>query len=114
MTETISAQGRNGQVYFDGKAVTIRREGFNARATHGRGDKVIPLRHVAAIQLKPVSFFTAGYIQFTVPGEMSNNKRKGGRTYDAVKDENAVVFLKSQEPAFSALRHAIQTALLDL
>jgi len=113
MTETISAQGRNGQVYFDGKAVTITREGFAARVTHGRSEKSIPLRLITGIQMKPVGMFTTGFIQFTVPGEMSNNTGKGGRTFNAAKDENSVVFLKGQEPAFAALRTAIQSALAD-
>jgi len=114
MTEQITAKGRNGQVTFDGKTVTISREGAAARASHGRGDKMLPLRQIAAVQLKPVSLMTAGYIQFTVPGEMSSNKRKGGRTFDAGKDENSVLFLKKQEPEFVALRNAIQTAIADL
>jgi len=112
--DTITAKGRNGQVTFDGKTVTIQREGAAARATHGRGDKMIALRQISAIQLKPVSLMTSGYIQFTVPGELSNNKGKGGRTIDAAKDENAVLFLKKQEPEFVALRNAIQTAIADL
>ncbi len=114
MVNTVTAQGRNGQIAFDGKTVTIAREGFAARATHGRGEKMLSLRQIAAVQLKPVSLLTAGYIQFTVPGEVSNNKSKGGRTFDAPKDENSVVFLKKQEPEFIALRNAIQTAIADL
>ena len=114
MTESISAQGRNGQIDFDGKTVTIKREGFAARMTHGRSDNVLMLRHISAIQLKPVSLLTVGYIQFTVPGELSNNKRKSSRTFDASKDENSVLFLKKQQPEFEALRNAIQTALADL
>lgn len=114
MTETISAQGRNGQVTFDGKTVTITREGLVARATHGRSDKMLALRQISAIQLKPVSLLTTGYIQFTVPGEMSNNKGKGARTFDATKDENSIVFLKKQQPEFEAIRTAIQSALADL
>lgn len=112
--EKITAKGRNGQVAFDGKMVTITREGFAARATHGRGEKMLALRQIAAVQLKPVSLMTAGYIQFTIPGEMSNNQGKGGRTFDATKDENSIVFLKKQEPEFIALRNAIQRAIAEL
>jgi len=114
MIKTISAKGRNGQVTFDGKAVTIKREGLAARATHGRGEKAIPLRHITGIHMKPVSLLTTGFIQFTVPGEISDHAGKGARTFNAAKDENSVVFLKSQEPAFAALRTAIQSALIDL
>ena len=110
----ITATGRNGQVTFDGKTLTITREGINARVTHGRGEKMLALRQIAAVQLKPVSLLTAGYIQFTVPGEMSNNKGKGSRAFDAAKDENSVLFLKKQEPEFVALRNAIQSAIAEL
>ena len=99
---------------FDGKTVTIKREGIAARVTHGRGDKVLPLRQISAIQLKPVSVLTTGFIQFTVPGEYSRGRGKGTRTISAARDENSVLFLKDQEPAFTALRNAIQTALADL
>lgn len=113
MTE-ISARGRNGQVSFDGKAITITREGAAARVTHGRGQKVIPLRQVTAVEMKPVGFLTTGYIQFTIPGELSKSKGKGARTMNAARDENSVIFLKNQEPEFETLRQSIQTALADL
>lgn len=112
--ETITAEGRNGQVTFDGKTVTITREGFAARATHGRGEKSIPIRQIAAVQFKPNSFATVGFIQFTVPGEMSNNRGKGGRGIDAAKDENAVLFPKKVEADFVALKEAVQAAIADL
>jgi hypothetical protein len=113
-TTTITANGRNGQVTFDGKTVTISREGLAARASHGRGEKSIPIRQIAAVQFKPNSLTTAGFIQFTVPGEMSNNRGKGGRTIDAAKDENAVLFSKKVEEDFVALKNAVQRAIADL
>lgn len=114
MQEVITAHGRNGQVEFDGKTVTIKRDGNLARMSHGRGDKMLAVRQIAAVQLKPVSMLTAGYIQFTVPGETSNHKQKGGRTFDAAKDENSVIFLKKQEPDFVRLRDAIVRAIAEL
>lgn len=112
--EKITAHGRNGQVTFDGKTVTITREGFAARATHGRGEKSIPVRQITAVQFKPNSFATVGFIQFTVPGELSNRTSKGGRTFDASKDENSVLFAKKAEPEFVALKEAVQSAIADL
>lgn len=114
MTEVIKASGRNGQITFDGKMVTITREGFAARATHGRGEKSIPLRQITAVQLKPNGFATVGFIQFTVPGEQSSRTSKGGRTMDASKDENAVLFAKKAEPEFLALKSAVQQAIAEL
>lgn len=113
MTDVLNANGRNGQIYFDGKTVTIKREGFLARSTQGRGDKMIPLRHIAGIQLKPAGALSNGYIQFSVPGEMSNRNAKGGRTMDATRDENAVIFLKKQQADFEILRDAIQGAIAE-
>lgn len=112
--EKITAEGRNGQVTFDGRTVTITRDGMAGRATHGRGEKSIPIRQIAAVQFKPNSFATVGFIQFTVPGEMSKNKGKGGRTIDAAKDENSVLFAKKAEPDFVALKTAVQDALAEL
>lgn len=114
MGTMLTAKGRNGQITFDGKIITISREGAAARFQHGRGDKMLPIKHIAGVQLKPVSRMTVGYIQFTVPGELSNNKNKGHRTIDAGKDENAVLFLKKQEPDFVAMRDAIVQALADI
>lgn len=115
MADVIAAHGRNGQVYFDGKTVTIKREGIAGRITHGRGDKSIALRHIAGMQMKPVSMMTAGFIQFTVPGEISSTAAmKGKRGLTAAEDENSVLFLKKQEPEFVALRDAIQSAIADL
>lgn len=114
MTEVITAAGRNGQVSFDGKTVTITREGLAARATHGAGEKSIPVRQISAVQFKPVSFATAGFIQFSIPGETSNNKGKGARTFDASRDENSVLFLKKSEAEFTALRDAVRAAVAAL
>ena len=113
MSEALTAKGRNGQVTFDGKTVTITREGAAARLTHGRGEKMLALRQIAAVQLKPVGLLTAGYIQFTIPGELGNERQKGSRTFDATKDENSVVFLKKSEPEFIALRDAVRAAIAD-
>ncbi|RLK47616.1 DUF4429 domain-containing protein [Microbacterium telephonicum] len=114
MSETVTANGRNGQVTFDGKTVTIAREGFAARASHGRGEKSIPIRQIAAVQFKPNALTTVGFIQFTVPGEQSSRTSKGGRTMDAAKDENAVLFAKKAEPEFIALRDAVRAAIAEL
>ena len=114
MSGVITANGRNGLVQFDGKTVTIKREGAAARLTHGRSEKMLSLRQIAAVQMKPVSMLTAGYIQFTVPGEASNRTAKGGRTFDASKDENSVLFLKKSEDDFARLRDAVMQAIANL
>lgn len=114
MTETISAQGRNGQVTFDGKTVTITREGFAARLMHGRSEKAIMLRQITAVQFKQATPMLLGYIQFSVPGEISKNAIRGSGKNAAAKDENAVIFTNNVGDDFATLRTAIQSALADL
>ena len=99
---------------FDGKTVTIKREGFAARVGHGRSDKAIALRQITAVQLKPATSMLLGYIQFSVPGEVSKNAIRGSGKNAAAKDENAVIFTNKVGADFAALRDAIQTALADL
>ena len=53
MNAPLQVRGHNGTVTYDGQFVTIARTGFLARATVGKGEKRIPLRHITAVQLKP-------------------------------------------------------------
>lgn len=106
----ITAKGRNGQVSFDGQTVTITREGFIGRTTHGRSEKRIPATGIGAIQVKPFSALSWGYIQFSVLGEVSKQALLGKQSRDAAKDENAVTFTKAQEQGFLDLRDAIEAA----
>lgn len=110
MVDVIRAEGRNGQISFDGAAVTITREGFVARSTHGRSEKRIPIATIGAVQYKPYSVMGWGFIKFSVTGESSNRTKLGSQSKDAFTDENAVQFTKSQQPQFEALRDAIQAA----
>lgn len=105
----IEAAGQGGQMRFDGQYVTITREGFLARATHGRGDKKIPLTAISAVQWKPAGL-TNGFIQLSIGGA-DRQAAKGGRTMNAAKDENSVVFTKKQQPQFEALRAALEQAI---
>jgi hypothetical protein len=87
---------------------SIVRKGFLARASVGKGEKRIPLASIAAIQWKPAGALVNGYIEFTVPGGRENKSRMGHATTDAAHNENAVVFTKSQMPAFADLRTVIE------
>lgn len=107
----ITAKGRNGQVTFDGKVVTITREGFGGRVSHGRNRKDFPVSRVSGVQLRPNSLMSAGYFALTLPGAQEGTRKHGGGARDAVKDENAVVFGKRSQPEFEALRDAILRAL---
>jgi len=81
-----------------------------ARMTVGKGEKRIPVRAIAAIQLKPAGM-VRGFIQFTVPGGNEGRSRFGSQSVDAAKDENSVLFTFSQQPAFEQLRSAIEQAI---
>jgi hypothetical protein len=112
----ISAKGRSGQMSFDGKFVTITREGFLAKATHGLGggSKAIPVRSIGAVQFKPATSLTHGYIQLSIVGEQAKKFSRGsisGVGSDAAKDENSILFAKKVTKEFEALADAIRAAI---
>ena len=105
------AKGQSGTVRFDGQFVTIAREGRLARMSMGAGEKRIPVSSISAVQMKPAGALVNGFIAFTISGGSESNKQRGGRTMAAVQDENSVVFLKGQQPAFEAIRAEIEQAI---
>lgn len=107
----VEAKGVNGTITLDGTLIRIQRRGFLARATVGKGEKTIPVRHLTAVQLKPAGPFTNGFIQFTLGGGTERRSTFGRQTQDAASDENSVVFTRGQQPAFDALRAAVEAAL---
>lgn len=109
----MEVKGHTGTVVWDGDFVTIRRTGFNARMSVGKGEKRLPLSSITAVQWKPAGALVNGFIQFTVPGGNESRSRAGSQTTNAVKDENSVVFIKKQMPAFEELRAAIEQAIAD-
>lgn len=99
------ADGSNGSVEFADDSIIIRRKGLANKLTQGfQGDKHIPLRSVTAVQFRPAGSMMAGLIQFSILG---GREFRGGML-EATKDENAVMFTRDQEPAFAALRQAVQ------
>ncbi len=109
--QALSVKGHNGTVTFDGSTVTITRTGFLARATVGKGEKRIPLRHITAVQFKAAGWAVNGYIQFTLAGGVERRSTFGRQTTDAATDENSVVFTKAQLAEFEGLRTTIEDAL---
>lgn len=107
----IEATGRNGRATFDGAAITIYREGFAARSTVGLGQKRIPLSGIVSVQWKPATALVVGFIQFETAGRGGTASRAGRQAFDAVKDENSIVFLRKHEPPFVVLRNAVEAAL---
>lgn len=107
----LQVKGHNGTVSFDGTVVTITRTGFLARATLGKGEKRIPVRQLTAVQFKPAGLLMNGYIAFTIGGGNEKQSQFGSQTYQAVKDENAVVFMSGQQAEFEKIRNAIEAAM---
>lgn len=108
--ELLEAKGVNGQLAFDGQNVRITRNGFFGRATHGRGEKVLNLRSIGAVQIKPATALVNGWIQFSISGESSKQSIGFGRSQDAANDENAVIFTKKTSADFEAIRDAVLAA----
>jgi hypothetical protein len=107
---TLHAKGLNGQVTFDGATVVITREGFVARSTHGRSEKTLPLSAIGAVQYRAATTLINGFLQFSIPGEVSKRSVGYGKNGDASKDENAVVFRKGANTDFETLVSAIRSA----
>lgn len=107
---SLEAKGVNGQITFDGATVVIRREGFFGRTSHGRSEKSLAVKSIGAVQFKPATALVNGHIQFSVSGESSRHSIGFGRSQDAAKDENAVIFKKNQSPEFEVIRDAIRAA----
>lgn len=108
---TIRAEGHNGQVEFDGYALTIFRRGFGARVSVGKGEKRIPLTSIVGVQWKPAGVLVNGFVQFETAGQGGTRSRAGRQGLDAVRDENSVIFTKRQMPHFEQLRRAVEQAL---
>ena len=107
----IFAKGVNGTVTFDGRFVTIARTGLAARGTIGKGVKRFPVTSIVAIQWKPPGLGVHGFVAFTLPGGMERTSRFGSQSFDAAKDENAVLVAKGQQKKFLALRDAVEAAM---
>ncbi len=107
----MEVKGHNGTVIFDGRSVTIKRTGFFARTSVGKGEKRIPLGSITAVQWKPAGPIVPGFIQFTVPGGKERRSRFGAQSAEAGHDENAVTFYQWHEQAFQQLRDVVEEAL---
>lgn len=118
----LRANGRSGQLEFDGRSVTITHKGYTAGIMHGtgQGSKVIPLSSITAIQFKPATAWTYGFIQLSIGGEIARNYRPGSlsglhfinkRHMDIAKDENAILFEYSTTFDFQNIADTIRAAI---
>lgn len=107
----MEVQGINGAIELTKNKIIIKRKGFLALMTQGfKGDKEIYINQISSVQLKKTNLLLNGYIQFTFSG---GKEAKGGIT-QATKDENTVMFNKSQEKGFINLKNKIEEYIHDL
>lgn len=107
----MEVQGVNGAIELTKNKIIIKRKGFLALMTQGfKGDKEIYINQISSVQLKKTNLLLNGYIQFTFSG---GKEAKGGIT-QATKDENTVMFNKSQEKGFINLKNKIEEYIHDL
>lgn len=111
--EIFIAPGTNGYATFDGHFVSLVRVGLS-RLTIGKGAKRLAVTSITGVQIKQAGALVNGFIQFTVPGGNERRSAFGQQTVNAAQDENSVVFIKSDEPAFLQLRDMIEAAQLQL
>lgn len=108
--EQLTTKGIGGQITLTARRVIIKREGLLAKAGHGyKGDKEIPMKNITAVQFKPSGSLTNGYIQFSILGGIESR----GGVFDATRDENSVLFTKSQESAFREIKRYIDAFIDD-
>jgi Short C-terminal domain/Domain of unknown function (DUF4429) len=106
----LEAHGRNGQLQLLPNRVRIIRKGAWALALQGvKGDKDIYIDQISSIQFKKPGV-TVGYIQFSFLG--GQETKSGIR--DAMKDENTVAFLPKQQPAFEAIKLAVEQKMREI
>lgn len=111
------AKGMNGTIEFDGRTITISREGAMARGVHGSGERTIPLSGVGSIQWRNAGL-TAGQLSIVAIGrDDAAMIRLAGpvNTYRGAKavttDPNSITFHRHRQSDFEQVRDAIQAAM---
>lgn len=100
------AKGKNGSMSFDGTIITINKSGggLGTFLNQGvQGDHYIVAKHITAIEFRGAGKSGNGFMSFDFPGK---NPPRGG-AFDALADENAVIFTADQADAFKSLRDEI-------
>lgn len=98
-----------GYISFDGHFVTIQHIGVS-RGVVGKAVKRFPITGITNIQLKPAGWVVPGYLQITAGGSNEVKSRFGYQSWDAMHDENSMDFNSDDQPAFLAVRDAIENA----
>jgi hypothetical protein len=104
----IEAVGANGRISLDGDTITISRKGAGVLTFLNQGlqgDKTIPIHQITAVQFRPAGM-ARGYIRLSMSG-----RDPVGGLFEAVKDENAVLFDGKSRAEFEAMRDAINARI---
>lgn len=102
----LEAKGHNGQITIDGEWLTIHRRGLG-RLGHSKGDKRIAMATITAVKMRPAGALANGFIRFDQMGAPALKDSRGGLN-DAATDENAVIYRKSQQAEFDAVREHVE------
>lgn len=95
------AHGVTGSLSAWRDRVVIRRKGWPYGT---KSEKTVHMRSIGAVQWREPGGLMNGFIQIAHSGSQES---KGG-TFDAVKDENSIVFVKKAAPDFARIRDFIQ------
>jgi len=104
----VAAKGLAGvlEVYED--KVILKRAGLWALSIRRfKGDKTVPMPSITSIQFKPVGKITSGYIQLGMLGGIESPTG----IFDAAKDENTIMFAKSEQPMFEKAKRLIEARI---
>jgi hypothetical protein len=104
-------KGINGQLELLETKIRIKRKGFVSLLTQGlKGDKEILLKQISSIQFRKASVFTNGYIQFSFLGGLETKRG----LFDAVNDENTIMFNKRQMTGFEEIKSTIESKIDEI
>lgn len=87
----LKLEGRQGKsVIVDGSNIRITKKGWLFAAQR---EKALPIRNISSVEIKKPGLM-GGYIKFSIAGGFAHDStyKVTGGTYDALQDENAVVF----------------------
>jgi hypothetical protein len=103
-------RGFGGTVEVMGDGLVISRHGVLSFFAQGlKGQKSIPFSSITAVQFKPASIWTNGYIQFSIKGGIENR----GGLMSAGGDENSVIFQEKSQAQFEELKALVERKIAE-
>lgn len=104
------AVGKTGSLHFDGSFVRIAPKGL-ASAIRSKREVRLPLASIHHVEWNKASVMDNGYIRMnTGDADIRGEFGKPASTF-ALQDGNSILFVRSQQTAFEAIRDEIEAAL---